>query len=59
MAYLAIARAGGVSFKADSMADLAAKKVESGGDRKRILCPLGRGSEDSSSHQYPAFFCDC
>ena len=33
MAYLA--RAEGVSFKADSMADLAAKKVESGGDRTR------------------------
>ena len=32
MAYLA--RAEGVSFKADSMADLAAKKVKSGGDMK-------------------------
>ena len=30
-----LAHAEGVSFKADSMADLAAKKVESGGDRKR------------------------
>ena len=34
MAYLA--RAEGVSFKADSMGDLAAEKVESGRNRKRI-----------------------
>ena len=34
MAYLALAEC--VSFKADSMADLVAKKVESGGERKRI-----------------------
>ena len=41
MAYLA--RAEGVSFKADSMADLTAKKVESGGDRKRIdNLPIGQ-----------------
>ena len=32
MAYLGLARAEGVSFKADSIADLTAKKVESGGD---------------------------
>ena len=57
MAYLA--RAEGISFKADSMADLAAKKVKSGGDRKRIICPLGRCSEDGSSHRYQAFFCGC
>ena len=41
MAYLA--RVEGVSFKADSMADLAAKKVESGGDRKRTdNLPIGQ-----------------
>ena len=41
MAYLALAEC--VSFKADSMADLAAKKVESGGDRKRIdNLPIGQ-----------------
>ena len=34
MAYLVLAEC--VSFKADSMADLVAKKVESGGDKKRI-----------------------
>ena len=57
MAYLALVEC--VSFKADSMADLAAKKVESGGDRKRIICPLDRCSEDGSSHRYQAFFCGC
>ena len=57
MAYLACAE--GVSFKADSMADLAAKKVESGGDRKRIICPSGRCSEDGSSHRYQDFYCSC
>ena len=36
------ARAEGVSFKADRMADLAAKKVESGGDRMRIICHIGQ-----------------
>ena len=41
MAYLA--RAEGVSFKADSMEDLAAKKVESGRNRKRIdNLPIGK-----------------
>ena len=41
MAYLALAEC--VSFEADSMADLAAKKVESGGDRKRINnLPIGQ-----------------
>ena len=41
VAYLACAE--GVSFKADSMADLTAKKVESGGDRKRIgNLPIGQ-----------------
>ena len=57
MAYLDCAES--VSFKADSMADLAAKKVESGRNRKRIICPLGRCSEDGSSHQYQAFFSGC
>ena len=38
-----LARAEGVSFKGDSMADLAAKKVESDGDRKRIdNLPIGQ-----------------
>ena len=38
-----VALAGCVSFEADSMADLAAKKVESGGDRKRIdNLPIGQ-----------------
>ena len=36
------ARAEGVSFKVDRMADLAAKKVESGGDRMRIICHIGQ-----------------
>ena len=36
------ARAEGVSFKADRMAGLAAKKVESGGDRMRIICHIGQ-----------------
>ena len=36
------ARAEGVSFKADRMADLAAKKVESGRDRMRIICHIGQ-----------------
>ena len=36
------ARAEGVSFKADRMADLASKKVESGGDRIRIICHIGQ-----------------
>ena len=41
MAYLALVEC--VSFKADSMADLAAKEVESGGDRKRIdNLPIGQ-----------------
>ena len=52
-----LARAEGVSFKADSMADLATKKVESGGDRMRIICTSGRCSEDGSSH--PDLFCGC
>ena len=52
-----LARAEGVSFKADSMADLAAKKIESGGDRMRIdNLPIGQVREDGSSHRYPAFF---
>ena len=40
-----LARAEGVSFIADSVADLAAKEVESGGDRKRIIVdniPIGQ-----------------
>ena len=37
------ARTEGVSFKADRMADLAAKKVESGGDRMRKICNIGPG----------------
>ena len=41
-AYSYFARAEGVSFKADRMADLAAKKVESGGDRMRIICHIGQ-----------------
>ena len=59
MAYLALAEC--VSFEADSMADLAAKKVESDGERKmiEIICPLDRCSEDGSSHRYHAFFCGC
>ena len=41
MAYLALAEC--VSFTADSMADLAAKKVESGGDKKKIdNLPIGQ-----------------
>ena len=41
MAYLDLTEC--VSFEADSMADLAAKKVESGGDRKRIdNLPIGQ-----------------
>ena len=41
MVYLALAEC--VSFEADSMADLAAKKVKSGGDRKRIdNLPIGQ-----------------
>ena len=41
MAYLAFAEC--VSVEADSMADLAAEKVESGGDRKRIdNLPIGQ-----------------
>ena len=36
------ARAEGVSFKADRMADLAAKKIESGGDRMRIMFHIGQ-----------------
>ena len=52
-----LARAEGVLFKADSMADLAAKKVKSGGDRMRIICTLGRCSEDGSSH--PDLFWRC
>ena len=36
------ARAEGVSFKADRMADLTTKKVESGGDRMRIICYIGQ-----------------
>ena len=38
------ARAEGVSFKADRMADLAAKKIESGhgGDRMRIIFHIGQ-----------------
>ena len=41
MAYLALAEC--VSFEADRMADLAAKKVESGRDRKRINnLPIGQ-----------------
>ena len=41
MAYLALAEC--VSFEADSKAGLAAKKVESGGDRKRIdNLPIGQ-----------------
>ena len=55
--YLACAES--VSFKADSMEDLAAKKVESGRYRGWIICPLNRCSEDGSSHRYPAFFCGC
>ena len=35
-------RAEGVSFKADRMADLAAKKVESGGYRMRIIFHIGQ-----------------
>ena len=41
MAYLALAEC--VSFEADSMADLAAKKVESDGERKMIdNLPIGQ-----------------
>ena len=41
MAYLALAEC--VLFEADSMADLAAKKVESGGEKKRINnLPIGQ-----------------
>ena len=41
MAYLA--RAEGVSFKAESVENLAAKKVESGRNRKRIdNLPIGQ-----------------
>ena len=36
------ARAEDVSFKADRMADLAAKKIESGGDRMRIIFHIGQ-----------------
>ena len=36
------ARVEGVSFKADRMADLAAKKVESGGERMWIICHIGQ-----------------
>ena len=36
------ARAEGVSFKADRMADLAAKKIDSGGDRMRIIFHIGQ-----------------
>ena len=38
------ARAEGVSFKADRMAVLAAKKVESGGDRMRIIFHIGQAA---------------
>ena len=42
MAYLALAEC--VSFEVDSMADLAAKKVESDGNKKRIdNLPIGQG----------------
>ena len=37
-----LARAEGVSFEADSTADLAAKKVELGGVRMRIICHIGQ-----------------
>ena len=53
------ARAEGVSFKADRMADLAARKVESLRWRQNEdnLPKLGRCCECGSS--YPAFFCSC